>query len=269
MPSPPRLGSPPARSAGRPVGPGSLAPSFVPVTGDVTPPGRRTKLAAVHSPVAWRRAAHGPGGPRDRGPPADPYDLLQGADVHSTTRGLAAAAFRSARSVRARVQGVAAKGAGPLDLTLTANGAQGWVTQPGGVRVDIVATDGSVYLRGRGFWARQGGAALAAAFGDHWVLLDPAKAGKVTPFASYFTIGGFADAFLGLLRAAGAFNSTSTATVAGQPAVRLRSTAGLCDVAATGKPYPLRLELPGGRVELSQYDRPVAIRAPRGALKAS
>src|SRR6266545_3137214 len=203
MPSPPRLGSPPARSAGRPVGPGSLAPSFVPVTGDVTPPGRRTKLAAVHSPVAWRRAAHGPGGPRDRGPPADPYDLLQGADVHSTTRGLAAAA------------------------------------------------------------------ALAAAFGDHWVLLDPAKAGKVTPFASYFTIGGFADAFLGLLRAAGAFNSTSTATVAGQPAVRLRSTAGLCDVAATGKPYPLRLELPGGRVELSQYDRPVAIRAPSGALKAS
>ncbi len=227
-------------------------------------------------PCCWPPAAAtsvppGGGGPATTAAPAGSATTAGGITARSPAEIARAAdgAFRSARSVRARVQGVAAKGAGPLDLTLTANGAQGWVTQPGGVRVDIVATDGSVYLRGRGFWARQGGAALAAAFGDHWVLLDPAKAGKVTPFASYFTIGGFADAFLGLLRAAGAFNSTSTATVAGQPAVRLRSTAGLCDVAATGKPYPLRLELPGGRVELSQYDRPVAIRAPRGALKAS
>ncbi len=181
----------------------------------------------------------------------------------------AAAAFRSARSVRARVLGAAAEGTGPLELTLTGNGARGWLTQPGGVRVEVVATGGSVYLRGRGFWARQGGAALAAAFGDHWVLLESAKAGKVTPFARYLTIGGFADAFLGLLRAPGAFDSKAPTMVAGQPAVRLRSTAGLCDVATTGKPYPLRLELPGGHVELSGYDRPVAITAPSGALKAN
>jgi hypothetical protein len=41
------------------------------------------------------------------------------------------------------------------------------------------------------------------------------------------------------------------------------------DVAATGTPYPLRVDLGNqGRIELSRYDPPVAIKAPPGALKA-
>jgi hypothetical protein len=82
--------------------------------------------------------------------------------------------------------------------------------------------------------------------------------------------GGFADAFLGLLRQPGLFSGKSTASFAGRPSVRLRSAAGSCDVAASGKPYPLRLDLQGGgQVELSDYDQPLVVKAPSGALKAS
>src|SRR6266540_156141 len=51
------------------------------------------------------RTLLGPGNPRDRGPPADPYDLLQGADVHSTTRGLAAAAVLATTLLLAACRG--------------------------------------------------------------------------------------------------------------------------------------------------------------------
>jgi hypothetical protein len=110
---------------------------------------------------------------------------------------------------------------------------------------------------------------LHSAFGDHWVLFESSKGRKFTAFAKYLTIPGFANGFLGLLRAPGAFDAKSTATVAGVPVVRLRSSLGTCDVAATGRPYPLRVDLADqGRIELSEYDRQVAIKAPPGALKA-
>ncbi len=221
-------------------------------------PATARTLAAVLTTTLLLAACHGEQRPTNGGTLATSASGIAARSPEEIARA-ADAAFRSAHSVRARVLGAAAEGTGPLDLTLTGTGARGWVTPPSGVRVDVVATSGSVYLRGRGFWARHGGVALAAAFGDHWVRVESAKAGKGAPFARYLTTGGFAEGFLGLLRAPGALDSKSPTMVAGQPAVRLRSTAALGDVAATGKPYPLRLDLPG---------RQVVIKAPGGALKA-
>jgi hypothetical protein len=179
-------------------------------------------------------------------------------------------AYRSARSVHARVQarqGAGADAPGPMDLTLTRDGAQGWIAQPGGVRMNVISTGGSIYVRGREFWARQGGADLARRFDDRWVLFASAGSPQAAPFAKYLTIDGFAQ-FLALLRTPFDAGGRSTASVAGVPVVRLRSSLGTCDVAATGKPYPLRVDLGDqGRIELSGYDRQVAIQAPPGALR--
>jgi hypothetical protein len=177
-------------------------------------------------------------------------------------------AFRSARSVQVEVAFRDRGGVVKANLTLTHKHdmAAGWFEEQG-ARVTFVVAGGRFYFRGRRFWEQQGNAGLAELIGDRWVLVPGSIAGELTPFGNDFTIDGLADEL---------FNPTdtprfirkSTATVGRLPAVRLWAVDGSYYVAATGKPYPLLLDHGGDDLDtaFSNYDRNVAIRAPRGAL---
>jgi hypothetical protein len=171
----------------------------------------------------------------------------------------AVAAFGGANSVMASSR--------DMELALTRRGAKGWIRQPNGVRVQVIAVDGRVYLRGREFWGRQEhGEALEATFGDRWVDVGGGRRERDS-FVTYLSTTGFAKAFLEAMRRKVVFTEARTLTAGGVQVIRLRGGAGTMDVAATGRPYPLAMDPTDGPVlRFSAYDQPVRLRAPAGAV---
>lgn len=176
-------------------------------------------------------------------------------------------AFRSARSVQVKLSFKDKDGLIRMNLKLTrGRDAAGWIEQAG-VRVDLVVVGGKVYLRSRKLWEQQGNAELAKLIGDRWVLIPSSVVGELTPFSGDLTIRGLADSVFDPKQTP-KFISRSQATIGGVPAVRLQALDGSFYIAATGKPYPLRLDGVGDNqdVEFSSYDQNPSISAPRGAL---
>ncbi len=179
----------------------------------------------------------------------------------------AAAAFRSARSVRVNLTADDANGSTRMDLKLTRKKeAAGWIENEG-VRIDIIAVaGGTVYMKSRKLWEQVGGAEAAKLIGDRWVRMPLGKAGELTPFIEDLTIRGLADNIFSP-KDTPMFVRKSGATMGGRPAVRLQALDGSYYVAATGKPYPLLLDSKGKNdVGFSQYDQDFAIKAPPDAL---
>jgi hypothetical protein len=198
-----------------------------------------------------------PAGPADNGLARRPArEILAAAER----------AFRSARSVRAKLDFKDRDGLFRMDLKLTSSrDAAGWMEKEG-VRVDLIAARGKVYLRGRKLWEQQGNAEVARLIGDRWVRIPTAVVGELTPFTKDMTIAGLADMIFD--QETPRFTRKSRATVGGRPAVRLQALDGSFFIAATGKPYPLLLDGVGDNLDMafSRYDQHLVISAPRGAL---
>jgi hypothetical protein len=185
-----------------------------------------------------------------------PLEILQAAE----------AAFRSARSVRVRNSDGGGTARVISDAVMTKDATRGWMLE-NGTKVQFIRVGNATYLRSRTYWTKQD-PLLGKVIGDRWAKLSaeeaPARSG------AQYTLGEFADKLLAPLAGppAPTFKGKTMVTVEGHPAVRVSWFDGADDVAATGKPFPLRLDLGGevGDFEFSEHDRAVTITAPRGAV---
>lgn len=176
-------------------------------------------------------------------------------------------ALLSARSVQVELDYKDKQGLIRMNLRLTRNkDAAGWVEQAG-TRIRIVATGGKFYIRSPELWRQQAPAEVAEMIGDRWVLAPSEVIGEVTPFSKDLSIAGLADKIFDPASTPTFFRRSRSAAD-GRPAVRLQTLDGSYYIAATGKPYPLRVDGSGDHQDItfSRYDQIPAIRPPRGAL---
>jgi hypothetical protein len=160
-----------------------------------------------------------------------------------------------------------------FDVILTKSAAKGSVTGPlAGVRrasFDFVAAGRKMYLRSSTLWRKVGGATLAALVDNRWVQM-PSRSMRGFPwvstasFARVLTTGPSDKA-----------RSVGRATVIdGQPVVPVKTRDEIVYVATTGTPFPVRVvpvsrRVGSGRADFLDYDAPVSITAPAGALDFS
>jgi hypothetical protein len=182
----------------------------------------------------------------------------------------AASAFRSAKSVRLKMDGKDEGETIKADMKLTQSGdASGWI-ELDGLRMNIILADGGVFLRGRELWERE--APEAAEFiGNRWVKVPPSDVKDMLPVTKDFTIKGFAKIFEEV-DALGSISKREE-TVGGRPVVRLKDGDGFLDVMATGEPYPVRFDWittdgsDGGSASFSDYGVDFKIKAPANPIE--
>jgi len=178
-----------------------------------------------------------------------------------------------------------------IELDVAAGGSAHGSLSTGGTTANVAMVNGKVYLQGRDFWSKVGGAQVAAAIGDHWAIL-PAGADS-SGFNSFGDISTLADCFN---LDHGTISKGGTATFEGRAAVVLLdkgdkpgTAPGKLYVAASGTPYPLGIQItgatragtpPGGEkcsggsvsandratLTLSDYGKAVIVTPPPGAL---
>jgi hypothetical protein len=181
----------------------------------------------------------------------------------------AQAAFRSARSVR--VTGRIARGTAtdPIELDMRIArgvGARGQIVSDG-VRVNLIRSGGRLWLRGRRFWQQAIGEEVARDIGDRWVLVPPSAAAGAGPGIDAFSdLDGILEQ---LLTPEGDVAKGATQPIRGVPAIGLTGGSGTLWVAAEGRPYPLRVagRGPDQFIDFVEYDAPVSITAPAGAIE--
>jgi hypothetical protein len=180
----------------------------------------------------------------------------------------AEAAFRAAPSVRVRIIDDTRTKHVASDFVLTKDGAVGW-REERGIRVHVIRTRRGLYMRGREYWARTD-PFLGKAFGDKWVLQEK---GPSTPLGTQLTLGEFADAILApMSEPTGGDVGKSVTAAGGRPVVRLVLAGGTYDITATGKPYPVRLELTDSKSPsflFSEQGRRVTVKDPKGAIDST
>lgn len=157
-----------------------------------------------------------------------------------------------------------------LDLHLVnGQGGQGQVTTQG-LQLQLIVLGGVVYIKGdRAFLQHFGGAAAVQLFQGKW-LKAPATGG-MSSFARLTSIRGL---FGSTLSNHQAFTKGAKTTVDGLPAVTISDAKGdALYVATSGPPYPLAIEKRSGaelgRLDFRQYDEPVTLAAPAGAVDLS
>jgi hypothetical protein len=160
-----------------------------------------------------------------------------------------------------------------FDVILTKSGAKGSVTGPlAGVRrasVDFVAAGRRMYLRSSTLWRKVGGATLAALLDNRWVRV-PSRSMRGFPWVS-------TAAFARVLTTGSSDKARSVgrATVVdGQPVVPVKTRDEIVYVATTGTPFPVRVvpasrRVGSGGADFLDYDAPVSIAVPAGALDFS
>ena len=240
--------------------------------------GRAAGITAMCLMLALLAGACGsqPGASSSRGTlPAHPTPTSNGIAAKRPARILTAAkaALASVTSVHIRGTVQTSGQRFTLDVILTKAGAKGSMTGPiaGAKRasVDFVSVAGKVYIRSSTLWRKVGGEAVATLLNNRWVLM-PSHSLRGFPFANAKT---FSRSLTTGPRDKA--RSVGKATVIdGQPAIPVRTRDSIVYVATTGKPYPLRVtpsarRFGTGSVDFLNYDAPVAITAPAGALDFS
>jgi hypothetical protein len=159
-----------------------------------------------------------------------------------------------------------------LDMRVGRGAATGSFTVQGS-QLNVLAVDGKFYLRGKLFWQKTGGAQLANAIGDRWVLVPPSStaAASFADFKKLTELDAYADEFL---KPTGTISKGQTGSVNGQPAVALKDSDGSSLwVATSGSPLPLRIEPKdtgtGDKLDFVDYNAPVSATAPADALDIS
>jgi hypothetical protein len=155
-----------------------------------------------------------------------------------------------------------------LDMSLVAGtGASGRLSQ-NGASFELIAVDGTIYLRGSAaFYRRIGGAAAAQLLKGKW-LKAPASTPSLASLGSLTDLRSLLDS---TLADHGTLTKGATTSVNGQAVVALHDTArgGTLYVANTGKPYPVQIAKTGqngGRVSFDRWNAPVSLTAPQGAI---
>jgi hypothetical protein len=156
-----------------------------------------------------------------------------------------------------------------LDVRVVGADATGTLTT-GGAKVDLVNVGGKLYVRASGdFWTQNGvPAAAVSLLQGKWVIVPGDSANALTQFS----IKGLADELRhpsdGTIK-----DEVHTDTLDGQQVVVVTESNGsTLDVAATGTPYPLRIEDKGTQkstITASDFGKKVTITAPSGALDLS
>jgi hypothetical protein len=156
-----------------------------------------------------------------------------------------------------------------LDVHVVGADASGTLTM-NGAKVDLVNVGGKLYVRASGdFWTQNGVPASAISLLDgKWVIVPGQAAGEL----DQFSLKGLADELRnpsnGTIK-----EDVTTGTVDGQKVVVVTESDGsTLDVAATGKPYPLRVVDKGSQastINVSDFGKKTAITAPSGALDLS
>lgn len=186
----------------------------------------------------------------------------------------AQAAAQAASSVHESIAGIPGEFSG-ADLTLVAGkGGTGTMT----IRqtpVKLVVIGDSFYMEaGAPFWRTVSSSPAAAQLlADRWIKVPTtgAQAASFAPVASFTNM----HEFLGsaLQPAAGSLTKAGTTTMAGSPAAILKSSDGSLFVHLQGTPYPLAIHQDPakghGVLTFSNWDAPVALAAPAGAIDFS
>ena len=178
----------------------------------------------------------------------------------------AEATFRAASSVRVRSIDPKQPGRVVADVVMTRRGATGWGLY-NGRKVNFVLVGGRLYLRSRAYWSGLD-PTIGRVIGDGWAAMPSDASPLLTGYEH--SIGQFADQMLAPIGSdpGPTIKGKRMVTVGGRPAVLVSLYDLDYQVAATGKPFPLRFASGGDGpdLEFSGYDRPVTITAPRGAI---
>jgi hypothetical protein len=157
-----------------------------------------------------------------------------------------------------------------IDLSLVnGKGGTGSMSQDG-LGFKIVTVGQEVYIKGdSNFWTHFGGAGAAQLLSGKWL-----KAPATGQFATIATLTDVRKLFNQLLSTHGTLAKGKTTTVRGQKVVAVNDTSkgGTLYVATTGKPYPIEIVkngTAGGRVDFDQFNKPVPLTAPPGAIDIS
>jgi len=133
-----------------------------------------------------------------------------------------------------------------LDMGVLRSGALTGTITEGGVPLQLIGTSGQVYVKATPAFLRElrASAAVCTIMCGKYVQLSGTQRSELTGSL------GMASLIHSLISALPRFTRAGTTTVLGQPAIVLHGADGsTLDVAARGKPYPLRLIAPRGREE--------------------
>jgi hypothetical protein len=150
-----------------------------------------------------------------------------------------ASAFDNVRSVHLTGKGSSGTETDVYDLRVSGGGTEGTITADGAV-ANFVNLGNDVYMRGRAFFTKFGGAQAGAVIGDRWVHLkaDDPQFGK---YVQFLTLPGLRQVISGIAAKSTVGKGAAT-HVGGALVMPLRAVDGEVDVALDGKPYPARLQ---------------------------
>jgi hypothetical protein len=184
---------------------------------------------------------------------------------------IVAAATQAIDGVRSvHVAGSTTSGSSKISLDLSLVSGRGGSGQMSiaGTSFQIVALGQFVYIKaGSDFWRRFANQQVARALEGKWL-----KAPTSGQFGAFASLTNLKLLFGQLLARHGTLVKGATSTVNGQQAVAVtdKSKGGTLYVAASGKPYPLKIEkggTGGGSIAFDRIDQPVTLTAPASSIE--
>jgi hypothetical protein len=159
-----------------------------------------------------------------------------------------------------------------LDVHLGKGEGEGTFTV-NGATFDVRLLAGSIYVKGSQAALTSAGASStqAAQLDGKWIK-GPATTGSFSGFAQFLDLSNLEQS---LLKPSGTLTAGRTTTLNGAKAYTLVDTSptngGTLYVADTGRALPLRITKSGGagEIDFSDYDSPVPVVAPSGAVDSS
>ena len=206
--------------------------------------------------------------------PATTTAAPNGAAGHSASRILADARTAAGSAQSVHVAGTVPAGGQTttVDLKLVAGKGGSGTLSVGGTSVDLIQIGKAVYLRGGKALFQKTGApsGVAQLLAGKW-FRAPTTGSEASSFASLSKLMDMRQLLDSLLTPTGTVTKAGTGSVAGTPTVVLKSSEGSLDVSARGPAYPLsvRQNAGTGRVTFTEWNAPVTLTAPPGALDFS
>ncbi len=188
----------------------------------------------------------------------------------------AIAATESATSVE--IAGSVVEGTQTISLDVSASTTgvgQGTIGIGNGVAT-VRLVGGTVYFMGNAnFWTEQSSASAAQLFAGKWVSTAATTSGGES-LAQFLNSASFMKQLFGTNLTNSTFSRVGTAKVSGRSAIvisgvdKKNKTKGKIYVAASGKPYVLKITIGGksgtGGLTFSKYNRPITPVVPSGAI---
>lgn len=226
-------------------------------------------VAGCEIPGVSRPSRSGAGGPA--GAPSGQGGSGIAAKTPTEILAQARTAMRGATSVHVKGSISESGQRVALNLKLTKTTAYGKMKAPvkgSSVLFQLIKTEDKIYVRGRQMWLKTAGPAAARRFGNRWVGVRKDAPG-FSQFGKVASLTGMDE----ILNQSGRLTKDKAATVRGKPAIGLKDSRGdLLYIATTGKPYPLRIagvKSGQGSIDFYEWDAPVRVSAPRGAVNAN